>query len=390
MRIRTAILTVVAVLSMFSFAARCAEVVERDFEFPRDGGAHRGYGIEWWYTSGHLESPGGRSFGFMSAFFKVEKTLVPTHFCMMGLTDEDSGRHYSISKADRTTAGMIENILENMLADDPDHPIAKKLLGYFEKNRDRVVLDNPVDIKTSRMFVFFDESGLAQISKARLDFRERLEWDDIEINLDLVSKKAPLAVGENGVIPMGREGLSYYYSLTRLETTGTVKLDGEEIPVTGLSWLDHQWGNWDGQRDYHGWDWFSVQLDNDIDMNLFSFRAADGSQVNATATILDGEKKFVSGNLEIVNNDSWTNPVTGNTYPIDWTVKVPDLDISLDITPRIPNQEMCLFDNIGLIWEGSTDVKGTVRGRPVSGVGYTELTGYTNKLIDELPVKYAD
>ena len=356
--------------------AHGAEVVERPLEFPRDGGAHEGYGMEWWYTSGHLESADGRSFGFMSAFFKVEKTPIPIHCAMFGITDENTGRHYSISRVDEAGADVVGALLKGVLVAEPDHPLATKLLAYTDKNRARVVLDKPVDLDTARMSVRFDDCRIEQISKDKMDFTQRLAWDDVELDLTFISKKKPMLVGGAGIVEMGTGGLSYYYSLTRLDTSGTLTLDGERIPVSGLSWFDHQWGTWESSKGYHGWDWFSVQLDNGMDLNLFSFRTEDGKQVNATATILDGEELIVSREMHVSASDSWTNPVTGNTYPINWTIEIPDRSIVLKIVPTIPNQEMCLVETIGLIWERSTNVTGTVRGKPVTGTGYTELTGY--------------
>ena len=39
-------------------------------QFPRDYGAHPGHRIEWWYVTGHLDSPRG-PLGFQVTFFRV-------------------------------------------------------------------------------------------------------------------------------------------------------------------------------------------------------------------------------------------------------------------------------------------------------------------------------
>ena len=40
--------------------------------FPKDHGAHREYGLEWWYWVGHLKSDEGEeSYGFQSTVFRV-------------------------------------------------------------------------------------------------------------------------------------------------------------------------------------------------------------------------------------------------------------------------------------------------------------------------------
>ena len=46
----------------------------------------------------------------------------------------------------------------------------------------------------------------------------------------------------------------------------------------------------------------------------------------------------------------------------------------MQLAPRIKDQEMKLSQRY---WEGAATVDGTANGKPISGVGYVELTGYT-------------
>src|SRR5207249_1293639 len=74
-----------------------------------------------------------------------------------------------------------------------------------------------------------------------------------ELRLRLVDDKPP-ALHHGGYIDYGIAGGSYYYSRTRLKVTGALRLAqadrggqaqaerGEE-PVSGVAWMDHQWGN---------------------------------------------------------------------------------------------------------------------------------------------------
>ena len=40
--------------------------------FPKDHGAHRAYGLEWWYWIGHLHTMDGeKKFGFQSTVFRL-------------------------------------------------------------------------------------------------------------------------------------------------------------------------------------------------------------------------------------------------------------------------------------------------------------------------------
>ena len=49
--------------------------------------------------------------------------------------------------------------------------------------------------------------------------------------------------------------------------------------------------------------------------------------------------------------------------------------LALVITPTVPGQEM-ISQVSPIYWEGSVQVRGDRSGRPVTGVGYVELTGY--------------
>ena len=69
---------------------------------------------------------------------------------------------------------------------------------------------------------------------------------------------------------------SHYYSITRLKTEGKLFLNGSEVPVHGLSWMDHEFGS-NQLREYQvGWDWFSIQLENGVDLMFYQIRNRDG------------------------------------------------------------------------------------------------------------------
>src|SRR5207247_2069298 len=66
---------------------------------------------------------------------------------------------------------------------------------------------------------------------------------------------------------------SHYYSMTRLEVRGTI--NGRRC--RGLAWMDHEFGSSALRENQQGWDWFSVQLDNDSELMLYQMRRADGT-----------------------------------------------------------------------------------------------------------------
>ncbi|MFJ1747929.1 lipocalin-like domain-containing protein [Streptomyces sp. NPDC088116] len=55
-----------------------------------------------------------------------------------------------------------------------------------------------------------------------------------------------------GLFPFLDETSHHHYSLPNLQTTGTLTLDGSTKHVTGTSWPDRQWGNWNWDT-LHKW-----------------------------------------------------------------------------------------------------------------------------------------
>ncbi|MBV9391580.1 MAG: lipocalin family protein, partial [Verrucomicrobia bacterium] len=69
----------------------------------------------------------------------------------------------------------------------------------------------------------------------------------------------------------------------------------------------------------------------------------------------------------------WLSSYSDSNYPIGWDLRIPKLGLELTVLTPVKNQELQLDF---VYWEGLIRVQGTKNGRPVSGVGYLELTGY--------------
>ena len=379
--LRKIYLAAVIIIGMACVAHAAGEQM-KPLQFPRDAGGHKA-GTEWWYINGHLKDASGNEYGIMAAFFKVEQMGTRVYFDMLGMTDVANGKHYSIAVADKQSAKMARGVIEWTLKNNPGNAKAKELLDYYDANESRITLGGPFAVKDDVLYVKYGENYLEQPSKDKLDFDVYYAFDNVKVKMNMVVKKPPMLTGGNGWIDMASGGKSYYYSLTRIDASGTITIGDREIPVSGIAWMDHQWGNWD-QRKFRGWDWFCVQLDNGMDFNLFSFRGDDGKQIDATATILDGDNTIVSKKMQLESHKTWTNPESGSVYPLDWTIRLPEQDIAFEISPVVTEQEMFLMRQYGAIWEGNTRVTATVRGEKVSGVGYAELTGYAPGMTDIL------
>src|SRR6185295_10313916 len=119
---------------------------------------------------------------------------------------------------------------------------------------------------------------------------------DVSLVLKLAPSKPEVVHGENGISQKGSTAgnASHYYSLTRLESSGLINLDGESFEVSGLSWMDHEFGTSFLDDQQTGWDWFSIHLEDGRDLMLFKIRRRDGSiDSRSSGTLIDAAGKTI-------------------------------------------------------------------------------------------------
>jgi predicted secreted hydrolase len=223
--------------------------------------------------------------------------------------------------------------------------------------------------------------------------QQRLKARDGEfaVDLTLVSQKPPVIHGENGVSRKGegRGHASHYYSLTRLKTNGTLTLRGKTVEVTGLSWMDHEFGSTQLSSGQVGWDWFSLQFDDGTELMVYIIRRDDGRPDDYSAGTLVGNDgrilRLRQQDFTIAVLDRWTSPRTKGVYPMKWRLTAPTLGIDVTVSPAFPDQELNTARSTQVIyWEGTVRAEGTVSGRPVNAKGYVELTGYAGPFRQKL------
>jgi predicted secreted hydrolase len=173
-----------------------------------------------------------------------------------------------------------------------------------------------------------------------------------------------------------------------MDVTGTLTVDNEPLTVTGEAWMDHQWGNFISVG-AGGWDWFSVQLENDRELTISLIFDADHDIVMSYGTLVleDGSVEHLeTGDFTVEPTDTWESPDTGAIYPSRWTIDVPGQAWSIELVPSMPQQELDTTASTGVIyWEGEVEVTGTIGNSPVQGLGYVELTGYASESMPAAP-----
>ena len=340
------------------------------YSFPRDHFNHPDFQTEWWYYTGNVKSASGQAFGFQMTFFRQAVRRSPSPIASMA------------------SPWVIEDLY---LA----HVALSDLSGGKFYNSERLNRAGPgiagVSEEAGRIW-----NGNWQVLWA--GDRQTLEAvaDQWTLRLTLDTRKPPVIHGLRGISQKGTAPgqASHYISLTRLAAAGTIELSGKIYTVEGAAWMDHEFFTHPLAPEQVGWDWLSLQLNDQTELMLFRLRRQDGSlDPYSAATYVDSSgrsqhlsaREFTLRPLEDRPKDKWTSAATGASYPIRWQVAVPSLGLEMEVTTRLLQQEVTTSGRLAPnYWEGAVEFAGT-RGNspinsrvtlPVTGAGYLEMTGY--------------
>lgn len=313
---------------MKSFPTRPCRYQAGPFCFPRDEGRHK-YLVEWWYANFHVTGlSSGKQYGVMVAYFN-------NGFRLACITDESGQEYYSFTTPGTTLVSF------------------RKLNLY---HLSKIGIDRWY--QTEKEFCYRWEANL-QANK---------------VDLLMEALKPPLLLAGTGKIKVGSGGESYYYTQPRFKVTGKFKLSqNKQEDVEGLGWLDHQFGNFGPVPGSQGYEWFSIQLNNGVDIICYNVWE-HGQVVTPLCCWMDDQKAaHCTDKFELTSLDFWTDD-KGRKYANRWRIRYPvsgTAVFDLVIQTTMNGQKINF-----LLYEGTTRVAAgsTYNGQPVEGVGYAELT----------------
>jgi predicted secreted hydrolase len=311
------------------------------YQFPRDHFAHEDFRTEWWYYTGNVTATGGERYGFELVFFREGErrgssdnspwALQDLYLAHAALTDAHGKRFLYEERLNRAGPGLAG--------------------ASFDQRR---IWNGNWSVQWNG-----DEQSLAATT------------NDFRFQLKLVPEKPLVIEGENGLSQKsaGAGRASYYVSFPRLAVSGTINTS----QVTGSAWMDHEWFTEQLAPDQVGWDWFSIQLDNNTELMLFELRRTDGLiDPYSSGTFIDANGKA----RHLRHEDFTLEPLSHwHKYPIVWRVRVPALNIDVTSHALLPDQELHTKQGGASYWEGAVDYSGAHHG-----VGYVEMTGYEGRV----------
>ncbi len=368
--------------------AYASAIEPRAFSFPADHGPHPEYRNEWWYITGNLDAENGERFGFDLTFFRFSltpktaneepkasessawtgKQVYIAHFA---ITDVDNEQFHVAQRYARGSLGLAGAQTSPFRVWLEDWSIAAAGASIASASDPGHAKNDPLGA-----------ASVAITTRDELAIPWRIHAADknIAVDLSLVPLKPPILNGTDGLSQKSSQpgNASYYYSISRLQTDGSLRVDGIDYAVTGLSWLDREWGSSALSKEQHGWDWFALQLSDGSDLMFYNLRRIDGSQDSHSAGTwirADGRAlPLTRDDVAVDVKEYWDSP-SGGRYPMEWQIEVAPLALNLHVNPVLKAQELSTTVRY---WEGAVDVNGQRAGNELTGRGYVELTGYAD------------
>ncbi|SDS67306.1 Por secretion system C-terminal sorting domain-containing protein [Formosa sp. Hel1_31_208] len=311
--------------------------------FPTDEGRHSAEPIEWWYSAGHvIGQTTGKSYSFMYTFFHYPQSGFDG-FRILNITDDDTGTFLQdVKPLNYTTLSTTSFDIE-----------ATVLFAGVESWRNKEDIDNiPIP---------FEYELFAATTNAGLD----IEFETL---------KRPLILGDDGLLDQGATNYTYYFSQTMNAVTGSLTFNGNTETVIGTAWIDRQYGNFNpltGEK----YEWFSMQLSNGIDINLWNIFTENGlvpntDQYRILSAYVDENTQYTNSDFQIERLAFNCMPDGERCYSKQWRLTSVVNNLDLTISTLHDNTEVLLPFRF---YEGATSITGTVNGIAVTGVGFAEL-----------------
>ncbi len=325
-------------------------------QFPRDHGAHPDLRTEWWYLTGYANVGSAQSpklLGFQITFFRSRIDAA------QNLQSRFAAKQLLFAHAAVTDLSKQQHL--------HDQRIAREGFGIAQTSL------NTTDVKLRDWSLKREADGR---------YASRISAREFSLDLQFTPTQPLLLQGNQGLSRKGPEEkqASYYYSQPQLATSGTIQINGRNIPITaGTAWLDHEWSEEILHPEAVGWDWIGMNLLDGSSLTAFQLRRADGTALwaggslrNATTTTI-----FKPSDLQFAGSSIWPSPATGSRYPMQWQISTPTE--SFTVRSLLNPQEMDSRSSTGTVyWEGLAELLSS-SGQRV-GLGYLEMTGYAGKI----------
>ncbi|BDX06985.1 lipocalin-like domain-containing protein [Planctobacterium marinum] len=328
-------------LQVTSAANGAAVMPGRQLVFPDDHGAHTDYGIEWWYFTANLVDDKGEPFWLQWTLFRYRQE-----------DTRDTPWHNNQSyMAHASVHSMRQHAFEERFARGGVGNAGVTVRPY------NAFLDDWQFISDTAESIF----------PGQLQFNIN---GQVAVKLHMTSDANLVLHGEQGYSLKypNSQYASYYYSQPFINVNGSINWHGEVKPVSGNAWYDHEWSSQLLGDDFSGWDWFSLHLQDNQKLMLFTLKTENSELPDVWhGTYLD------SNGLQHTLSDKQVRvtpvaqmQVKGKRFNKHWRITIAEHNLELEVQVL---KEAQLNSWLFTYYEGAINVQGSH-----SGVGFVEMT----------------
>ncbi|MGF1756189.1 carotenoid 1,2-hydratase [Vibrio makurazakiensis] len=313
---------------------------DRTISLPNDFQFHPDFQHEWWHYFASVKSESGEIYSIQWSFFRIA-------------TDE------------RETSGW----------QSPQLYIANVVIssksGVWKDQRLARGGIGQAGMSNKPFRIWIDNWSWRSLSSTPFPGQLSASTEKFELALNTYAKGPYVFNGDKGyqqkhdLLPVA----SYNFSAPFLAVSGSIKLDGKLIPVSGNAWLHKEWGSGLLGEGQQGWDWFIFNLDDGRSLSINRYRHNQqlpyvfGTLATRSGKVIQLTEKDIS--ITPLQNSTLMN---GRRLPLQWIINVKEYDINL--TTRIVRRDMWLPFVIPY-WEGPINASGSHEA-----TGFMQLTGY--------------
>ncbi|CAF1198828.1 unnamed protein product, partial [Didymodactylos carnosus] len=332
---------------------------------PKDFGPHtNNFGSEWTYLTGNFKSQTNSiihstinlceekhlKFSFFIAVFY--DTIGKNHVVNFGLTVISQKFHYN--QTDISPHGEISNVKKGQL--------------WKSTFSGEIITFSVSQINPTQTLGSIGTQYLLQIND---------KSSNISISLLGMDQAGVLYHGIHGFFqgPSNCSGYEYF-SLPHLLSAGTIIYQKQVYSVSGILWLDRQYGN---APSFNGWYWYGLQID-DVSMSVYTFHTEnntilqDLTAVNILSIHKPTTKTLKGSNVKIKIRSTWKSPQTSIFYPTSVEIHIPHFG-TITTEPFIKNQEFVSnLHGWPLYYEGFVHIK-------LSNIGYKAKQTFRKKFL---------
>lgn len=356
--------------------------------------------IEWWYQNAHLKGSNGKNYSFFSSFFRLaigkkenSNDFNFAHSLTWAFIDETDKKYWPVSFLSSSAPYVGLKTIEN--GDNKrDELLQNAVKEIFGKNTvplpDKIFKNEP-ELANDQLHLKYDRNIFYKDNNGHYHLELHNEEKALTLKLKFEPQMSPVRHGDNGEVKGTAGEDMFYYFIPMNKVSGTLIINDELIDLNGTGWYDHEFAKEKKSipgEDYEvdllhdiAWNWVSLQLDNGSQLSAYDLFDVTNNNESAGKWAVYAKSKDETihpTGFDFIPQEYWTSSRTFTKYPISWKLSLPEHGIDLNIKAVFEKQEFITLISEPAFWEGKILAEGTVNGKPVSGKGFIEISGFGN------------